>query len=133
MLSFFVFVSSHRRLGNLSLPHSDFRLGSTQPHRKMSAFRADRLTKPHPITFPVNPLESTLLQILVSVDSKDFRAEAKSFRMRTYEKPQGGGGVIVNQVTVNQPGLAQRRYQAMISFQLERRTQNNGTPRVNYV
>lgn len=101
MLSFSVFVCSHRRHGTFSLSHSDFCPGGTKRHTGIRAFPADRLTKPRPITFPVSPLESTLMDLLTSVDSKGFGGDLKSFRMRTYEKPQGGGAVMVNQATVN--------------------------------
>ena len=135
MLSFSVFVSIHRR-------SSHFRL--LQAYRPTPNLYATPPTGPRvlvgtllcPIIIPLSPSESALTALAITAHSKGFSAGLKSFRMRTYAKTQGGGAVMVNQVTVTHSGLPSSAVGTDdILYILRNRWVRQGVPnfRVNYV
>src|SRR5215472_9086417 len=103
MLSFSVFVSIHHRSSHFRLPLSCRTASNLYAASLACGSRLLLGSQSRPIIIQLSPLESALIGLPVTAHSKGFSERLKSFRMRTYAKPQGGGAVIVNQVTVNQP------------------------------
>src|SRR5260370_10425305 len=63
-----------------AIPLSPLECALADKHRVLPVFSRNRP--------PSSPLDATLAQALVSADSKEFMANAKSFRCNTYKKPR---------------------------------------------
>src|SRR5260370_17251258 len=63
-----------------AIPLSPLECALADKHRVLPVFSRNRP--------PSSPLDATLTQALVSVDSKEFMANAKSFRCNPYNKPR---------------------------------------------
>jgi hypothetical protein len=72
----------------------NFAQSPSSAHSLSSHSSAKRSPPLRPIKYSVTPLESALLQVLIL---KNFNL----CRINTYDKPGGGGFIIVNQLMVN--------------------------------